>query len=192
MKKVLFVSLMIVATMFVASCASSAPAEAAPAPAAASDDGDMPDWFLNPPPYEGSIVGIGMSTLANQATALQQAETRARVSVAQTLDANVKAMVTDYSKSAGSGDNQTDLGFFESISQTLTQAKVTGAIVKQRAFKGGKAYVLVTLSAAEAKQILQGAADAAGALAEFNAMGALDRMDEQLAKADVKPAAVTE
>ncbi|MDR2807900.1 MAG: LPP20 family lipoprotein [Spirochaetaceae bacterium] len=191
MKKVFNVALvMAMAAFFVVSCASKP--DAAPA-AVPEDEADYPEWFLNQPPYEGSIVGIGVSNSQDQSIAMTQAQTRARVAIAQTLNANVQAMVVDYQKSAGSGANETNLNFFESISRTITQMNVSGAVIKQTyiAKKGsnkGTVYCMAVLNAADAKKLVADAASAAGALAEFNAMNALDRLDEQLAKNDVKAA----
>ncbi|MDR2150277.1 MAG: LPP20 family lipoprotein [Spirochaetaceae bacterium] len=190
MKKLFKVSFMVVmAALFVVSCASKP--EAAPPPPA-EEEADYPEWFLNQPPYEGSIVGIGVSSSQDQSIAMTQAQTRARVAIAQTLNANVQAMVVDYQKSAGSGDNETNLSFFESISRTITSQNVSGATIKntyisKKGSNKGTVYCLATLNAADAKRMVQEAASAAGALAEFSAMNALDRLDDQLAKNEVKP-----
>ena len=190
MKKILNVSLLIVvAALFIVGCASK-PEAAPPAPA---EESDYPEWFLNQPPYEGSIVGIGVSNSSNESIAITQAQTRARVAIAQTLSANVQAMVIDYQRSAGSGDSETNSNFFESISRTLTQQNVSGAVIKstyiaKRGSNKGTVYCLATLNAADARKLLEDAASAAGAIDQLNAMNALDRLDEQLKKNEVKPA----
>jgi formylglycine-generating enzyme required for sulfatase activity len=150
---------------------------------------DYPDWFLNPPPYEGFIVGIGVSTSRDQSIALAQAQTRARVAIAQTLDANIQAMVVAYQRA----HPETNLSFFEDISRPIRAVNVSGAVIKHTYFakKGankGTVYCMAVLNAADAKKWVVDAASAMGILAEFNAMNASARLDEQFAKHDVRPA----
>ena len=158
------------------------------------EESDYPEWFLNQMPYEGFIVGIGVSNSSNESIAITQAQARARVAIAQTLNTNVQAMVIYYYQNrAGYGDSEINLSFFEAISQKVTEQDVSGAVIKsiyiaKRGSNKGTVYCLATLNADDAKKLVADAAIAAGAIAEFNAMNALDRLDEQFAKNEVKPA----
>ncbi|MDR2807537.1 MAG: LPP20 family lipoprotein [Spirochaetaceae bacterium] len=153
-------------------------------------EADYPEWLLNPPRYEGFIVGIGVSSSSNQSIALAQAQTRARVAIAQTLSANVQAMLVYYKESSGSGDS---FRYCESISRVIGSVDISGAVIKKIyiASKGankGTVYCLAALKLPDAKKLVVDAASAAGVLAEFNAINALDQLDEQFTKNDVKPA----
>ncbi|GHU38043.1 hypothetical protein FACS1894172_21600 [Spirochaetia bacterium] len=178
MKKIFGVFIVAMTIMSVMGCASSQ--SAAPV-----SRGDVPEWFVNPPAYEGAIVGFGISTSQDRATALTQSETRARVAIAQTLSATVDAMVTDYIKSTGSGESERNMNFFESISRTITTQRISGTTIKDRHFaQDGTTYALAVLNAADAKKMVADVASTQGSIAELNAMNALQRLDEQIAKHD--------
>jgi hypothetical protein len=191
MKKAGFVVLAVLLTALFLSCGS------APESAPAAPDSGIPDWYLNPPDAENAVFGTGSAKMTNQNLAMQTAEARARTSIAFTLKANVQAMITDYAKEAGNVNESSSLAFVESISQQMTDAKLSGAkLYKRGVGPDGTVYVAVMLDNNVAAQIAADQANSvleseASQYAEFKAMNALERMQEQLANTQVKPTPVT-
>jgi hypothetical protein len=191
MKKAGFVVLVVLLAALALSCGSAPPPAAAP-------ESDIPDWYLNPPDAENAVFGTGSAKMTNKNLAMQAAEARARTSIAFTLKANVQAMITDYAKEAGNVNESSSLSFVESISQQLTDAKLTGAKLYKRGIgKDGTVYVAVMLDNNVAAQIAADQANSvleseASQYAEFKAMNALERMQQQLANSDINPTPVTQ
>jgi hypothetical protein len=147
----------------------------------------LPEWYLNPPDDEQAIIGIGVAKMADMNAAMGAAEQRARVSISRTLKDNIKAMVTDYSRTAGTADEQTTLQFYESISQSVTSNTLSGAKVSKRAYENGAAYVMVTMNKSDAAAAAANVIESeASQYAEFKAMNALDALNAQLANSTVK------
>jgi hypothetical protein len=145
-----------------------------------------PDFVTNPPSAEGVIYGVGSSTSTDSSIALNQAKHRAKVDLASKLSSQIKAMVTDYTRQAGTGQDVTDLKFYESISQSLTNANLSGL---QDAgidwTDDGATWALVKMSKADAAQAAATAFESeASQYAEFKAMNALAAMNAQLEKND--------
>jgi len=158
---------------------------------------DLPDFVLNPPDAEDVIYGTGSAKLANTQLAMSTAEARARRSIALTLEANVKGMLIDYASSAGTDANQQGLQLAEDVGRQLVNAKLSGTkVVKREQSKDGTFWVLMSYpknaaasAAADAmKNVLN---NEAARYAEFKTMNALDAMEKQLEKGDVKVTPVT-
>ncbi|MDR2794008.1 MAG: LPP20 family lipoprotein [Treponema sp.] len=183
MKKSIYVllTLVVALSLTVAGCGS------APAPSGAAQAKKMlPSFVLNPPAAEGVVYGVGASTSQDSALALRQAKERAKVDLAAKLSSQVKAMVTDYTRQAGTGQDVTDLKFYESISQSLTQANLSGLQDGSVEFTDdGTLWTFVRMSKADAAQAAATAFESeASQYAEFKAMNALDAMNAQLSKND--------
>jgi hypothetical protein len=176
-------SAIIALSLTVAGC-GSAPA-AAVSPAAKKV---YPSFVTNPPSAEGVIYGTGSSTSKDPSIALRQAKERAKVDIANKLSSQVKAMVTDYTRQAGTGDDVTDLKFYESISQSLTNATLIGLEdAGMDMTDDGTTWALVRMSKADAAKAAVNAFESeASQYAEFKALNALDAMNAQLEKADPK------
>ncbi|MDR2493984.1 MAG: hypothetical protein LBD24_02055 [Spirochaetaceae bacterium] len=193
MKKIRFVLVAPLLAALVIGCASKKGAEKTQ-PESNTAVSDIPEWFLNPPMQEDVIFGSGTAKMSDLNMSLQMAESRARQSISFTLNANVQAMITDYTRNAGTSENMTSLTFAESVGRQVTQTKLTGAQVYRRATgKDGTVYCLVALKKADAARLAADIiAKESEQNAEFKAMDALQRMDDQLAKNEVKPVPVTE
>ncbi|MDR3335204.1 MAG: hypothetical protein LBT13_10035 [Treponema sp.] len=154
----------------------------------------VPDWFFNPPMQEDVIFGSGSAKMSDLNMSMTMAESRARQSIAFTLNANVQAMITDYTRNAGNTDTQSNLSFAETVGRQLTSAKLTGATVYKRGQSSdGTVYVLISLSKADAAKVGADIVDSeASKYAEFKAMDALKMMEAQLSKTDIKPEPVTQ
>jgi hypothetical protein len=185
MKKSVYMLLTtIVALSITLAGCGSAPA-AAPSAAAKKT---YPSFVTNPPSAEGVIYGLGASTSKDTSLALRQAKERAKVDLANKLSSQVKAMVTDYTRQAGTGDDVVDLKFYESISQSLTNATLVGIEdAGMDMTDDGTTWVLIRMSKADAAKAATNAFESeASQYAEFKAMNALDAMNAQLDKADPK------
>ncbi|MDR3171768.1 MAG: hypothetical protein LBU17_09110 [Treponema sp.] len=154
----------------------------------------VPDWFFNPPMQEDVIFGAGSAKMSDLNMSMTMAESRARQSIAFTLNANVQAMITDYTRNAGNTESQSNLSFAETVGRQLTSAKLTGATVYKRGQgSDGTVFVLVALKKADAAKSAAGIIETEAArYAEFKAMDALKMMDAQLEKTDIKPEPVTQ
>jgi hypothetical protein len=147
-----------------------------------------------PPKQEDVIYGRGSAKFDDLNMAITMAEARGRQAIAFTLNANVQAMITDYSRSAGSGADKSNLAFAETVGRQLTQAKLTGVEVENTAqAPDGTIYVLTKMRKADAAKAAANVIDSEAAkYAEFKAMDALKMMDAQLSKSDVEAAEIKE
>ncbi|MDR0644091.1 MAG: LPP20 family lipoprotein [Treponema sp.] len=153
---------------------------------------NLPSFVLNPPSTEDAIYGVGSSNNSNPQRALEMAKARARTDLSLKLNAQVKAMITDYTRSAGTDESTVNLNFYESISQQLTNSTLAGVEdVKTESTDDGVVWTLVRLSKADAAKA---AADKvkevyeseASQYAEFKALNAIEAMNAQLEKASAK------
>jgi hypothetical protein len=173
--------------------AATAAAPGAPPPASAiPNDPNMPDW-LNEFPPEDALWGIGSARQSTDNMSMTMAENRARVSISQQLSSVVQNMITDYTRDAGTSGSQASISLQESVSRSLSEAKLTGAKPLKR-WKGPDGtwwYLLEYKKADAAKQAADIFATEAEQYAEFKTDQALDMMDAQLAKNKEKPTVVS-
>jgi hypothetical protein len=151
-------------------------------------DPNIPEFIANPPTAEDAIFGVGSAKMNNSSQAMSAADARARTDISAKLSTQVQAMIIDYSRNAGTDNNQASLSFYESVSRQLTEATLRGVeVVKREQTADGTYWTLARMSKSEAAQQ---AADAiqdvyeneASRYAEFKAMDALKMMDDQLNK----------
>jgi hypothetical protein len=169
------------------SCASSP--RTVPAP-----DPNVPDFVYNPPVQEDAIFGIGSAKLSSINQALIIAEDRARQSLAFQLNANVQAMITDYTRAAGMDRTPASLEFAETIGRQLTQTTLSGAVpVRRQKTSDGTIWVLISYKKAEATKIAAGIIEhEASRYAEFKALDAQKLMERQLTRIHTKPQVVNQ
>ncbi|MHC6202407.1 hypothetical protein ACYULU_04345 [Breznakiellaceae bacterium SP9] len=156
----------------------------------------QPEWFVNPPDAEDIIFGLGSGKLRNDNLARQLAIIRAQTSIVYTIRANVVDMLTDYAKEAGILNDS----FAESISRQMPDVDVSGGVMVFKTEKGpdGIWYAAVILSkedaaaAAASIEAVQEAIQEADPYGRKFKINALDRMQQQLEKNNVKPEPVTE
>jgi hypothetical protein len=168
---------------------AAAPAQAAPAPA---PDPNMPEW-LNDFPPEDALWGIGSAKQSTDNMSMTMAENRARVSISQQLSSMVQNMITDYTRDAGTSNSQASISLQESVSRTMSEAKLTGAkpIKRWKGPDGTWWYLLEYKKADAAKQAADIFATEAEQYAEFKTDQALEMMESQLAKNKEKPPVVS-
>ena len=150
-----------------------------------SKDPNIASFAVNPPTDEGYIYGIGSASLASVSQSLQTSDARARTDIAFKLDVEVRAMINDYQRTAGTVTNHAaGLEFVENVSQQLTRANLRGVeVVKREQTADGAYWALARMSKADAAlaaaEILE---TEASRYAEFKAMEALKMMEYQLNK----------
>ncbi|MDR2783586.1 MAG: LPP20 family lipoprotein [Treponema sp.] len=145
-----------------------------------------PGFVTSPPSAEGVVYGVGASKNDDPARALEQAKHRARVDLANKLKAQVKSMITDYTREAGTDEDVTTLTFYESISQSLTNTTLSGVEdAGMDRTDDGTTWALVKISKSDAAQAVASVFESeASQYAEFKAMNALAAMNAQLEKND--------
>ncbi|MDR0706591.1 MAG: LPP20 family lipoprotein, partial [Treponema sp.] len=182
MKKCVYVLLTAVIALSLTLAGCATPSPASPKQAAKK----LPSFVLNPPTAEGVVYGVGSSTSQDQSVALRQAKERAKVDLANKLSSQVKSMVTDYTRQAGTGQDVTDLKFYESISQSLTNTTLRGLQDGPAEFtEDGTLWIYVKISKTDAAQVAAEVFEnEASQYAEFKAMNALAAMNAQLEKND--------
>ncbi|MDR1866706.1 MAG: hypothetical protein LBQ77_00385 [Treponema sp.] len=143
----------------------------------------LPDWYRNPPVTEDAIFGRGAATMADLNRAQGAAQARAKQSIAFVLDTTVKAMITDYTRQAGTDEEQTALNFYESVSRQLTQARLSGVQTYREDYIDGTYYVVMFINKSDlAKSASQYIENEAAKYAEFKAMDAVKQMNYELEK----------
>jgi hypothetical protein len=181
MKKQYVVVFTLIAAALFFGCSTSGPQQA--------QNANLPEFVLNPPQQEDAIFGIGSAKMSDPNSARRFAESRARTSLAFQLNANVQAMITDYSRQAGTEGSQAQLNFAESIERQVTQVQLNGATpVKTDQTPDGTIWVMVAYKKADAAKAAAGIIEnEASKYAEFKAMDALKQMEAQLDKINTKP-----
>jgi hypothetical protein len=159
-----------------------------------SGGSDMPDFVLNPPIQDTVLYGIGSAKLDSEQMTLTMADSRARQSIAEQLNTNVQAMITDYARQSGTQGTSAALEFAEVVGRQLVNVKLEGAKpIKREKMKDGTIWVLMSYDKSAASQtaavILE---NEASRYAEFKAKEALGLMDQQLSRTDTRPEPVTQ
>jgi hypothetical protein len=176
------VGFVVFGVLFATGCASTPPASAAPAGVAA----DVPGFVLRPPKTEGVLYGVGTAKMNTTSLSMTMAENRARVNISQQLSSMVKNMIDDYQASTEATAEQKAVGeqFAQSVSRTLSQAKLTGAEVEERAqMPDGTWYVLVSMNKSNANKEINTAVDREKLnYAEFKNWQAQNQMEAAFAK----------
>ncbi|MDR2803700.1 MAG: LPP20 family lipoprotein [Treponema sp.] len=181
MKKILFVFVSIVFLFASVGCTSESKSVIF---GSSKNLAELPDFVKNEPVSDTEIYGIGSAKLKNQDLARRAAETRARRSIANNLSIQVQGMVSDYSREAGTLENDASLQFVEDVGREITNAKLNGVkIVRREQTKDGTWWVLASYSKSNAKDELTNVIEnEAPRYAEFKAQEALKMLDAQLDK----------
>jgi hypothetical protein len=148
-------------------------------------DPNLPSFVASPPVAEDAIFGVGSAKMSNPSQSMQAADARARTDIATKLSTEVQAMIIDYSRTAGTENNQTaNLTYYESSSRQLTQATLKGVEVQKREQTAdGTYWTLARITKADAAQSVADIIEnEASRYAEFKAMDALKMMEQQLNK----------
>jgi hypothetical protein len=165
-------------------------------------DTAIPDWVLSPDPDEQNnmVIGIGSAKASSDQVSIQMAEARARQDIAFQLNAQIKAQITDYAENEGSGSEYdlSQTSVTERIGQQLTNIELKGVkVAKRERDRNGTWWVKVTWSKDQANKtasvLTQNIIEVAPTPTPAEkAVEAVRLMDEQLEKANLKSAVMSE
>ncbi len=145
---------------------------------------DMPEWALKPPAMEGMLYGVGQAKKQNPSLAKTVAAQRAREEIAAAVKVKVEALVKDFMQESGVGQRAQALEFTSAVSKGVTDATLTGAIIKEAYLaKDGTYFILVEYSLGEARrQAIESARQEEALYNEFKADQGFDALEAELAK----------
>jgi hypothetical protein len=175
-----------IAVVLVVLCVMFAVAGCGTKPAAQSDQGSgLPDIVRNARKNapEGVLIGIGSSSNSPQSMARNVAETRARGEIARAMNSMVRNMISDYTANSET-DRNAVLSFQESITTSLAEARLQGAVIHDEDYIKGTYYVVIYLSKSDVAREIMSATEASrrlapAAMASFNAQDRMDAMFER-------------
>jgi hypothetical protein len=149
----------------------------------AAQDPDSPPWLNDFPPEE-YVWGIGIAKQSSEQLSMTMAEARARTAIARQMDTLVQAMLTDYSRDAGTVGSQASLSLQEDVSRQVTNMKLSGAQPLQKwKAPDGTWWFLVQYKKSDARNEVSAIFDSESArYAEFKKDEALRMLDTQLGK----------
>ncbi len=145
---------------------------------------DMPEWALKPPAVEGMLYGVGQAKKQNPSLSKTVAAQRARVEIAATIKIKVERLVKDFMQESGVGQRAQALEFTSAVSKGVTDATLTGAMIKETYLaKDGTYFILVEYSLDEARrQAIETARQEEALYNEFKADQGFDALEAELAK----------
>lgn len=150
----------------------------------ARESRDMPDWSLERPIAEGIIYGVGQARKQNPSLAKTVAAQRAREEVAAAMKTKVESLVKDFMQESGVGERAEALEFTQAVSKGVTDATLTGAIIKETYIaKDGTYFVLVEYSLDEARRAaIESARQEEALWNEFKAEQGFEALERELEK----------
>lgn len=145
---------------------------------------DVPEWYLNPPKYEGMFVGVGDHLGPSMSLSKQSATQRARAEIATAVETQVKSMLKNYLQQSGMGADASALQFTESVSKSVANTTLQGSVIDRTEIKDGRVFVMVTYDANgvkdQAKATARSAAKKQEALYnEFKARQGFEALDKE-------------
>lgn len=145
---------------------------------------DMPEWALKPPAVEGMLYGVGQAKKQNPSLAKTVAAQRAREEIAAAVKIKVERLVKDFMQESGVGERAQALEFTTAVSKGVTDASLTGALIKEAYLaKDGTYFILVEYSLGEARrQAIESARQEEALYNEFKADQGFDALEAELAK----------
>ena len=150
----------------------------------ARESRDMPDWSLERPIAEGIIYGVGQARKQNPSLAKTVAAQRARDEVAAAVKIRVESLVKDFMQESGVGERAGALEFTQAVSKGVTDATLTGAIIKETYIaKDGTYFVLVEYSLDQARRAaIESARQEEALWNEFKAEQGFEALERELEK----------
>lgn len=137
-------------------CGGSKQTVAPPAASTQVETGCIPGWFLNPEEDSDYIYAAAEGTSPLLQTAISIAEQNCRQRIALQIEANVQAMVRNFTDQTGTAEDPVVLQQFQDVSQTVTEQMLYGAKARERVqCKEGKlyhGYVLMSMPVGAVKE----------------------------------------
>jgi hypothetical protein len=110
----------------------------------------VPDWYVNPPRDEKSIVASGSATSSDMQLALTKAQTVARATLAEQLQATYKVLSKQFAEEVGRDATNRLLDQFTRTVEAVVNANLVNTVLRQQYLQqepqGYRAFVLVSVS----------------------------------------------
>jgi hypothetical protein len=150
----------------------------------ARESRDMPEWVMQRPVMEGMIYGVGQAKKQNPSLAQKVAAQRARDELAASIKIQVESLVKDFMQESGIGERAEALEFTQAVSKGVTDATLTGAIIKEMyQAKDETWFVLVEYSLDQARRAaIESARQEEALWNEFKAEQGFDALELELEK----------
>jgi len=150
----------------------------------ARESRDMPAWSLERPAAEGILYGVGQARKQNPSLAKKVAAQRARDEVAAAVRIEVESLIKDFMQESGVGERAEALEFTQAVSKGVTDATLTGAIIKETYLaKDGTYFVLVEYSLDQARRAaIESARQEEALWNEFKAEQGFEALERELEK----------
>lgn len=150
----------------------------------ARESRDMPKWSLERPAVEGIIYGVGQAKKQNPSLAKKVAAQRARDEVAAAVKIQVESLVKDFMQESGIGERAEALEFTQAVSKGVTDATLTGAVIKETYLaKDGTYFVMVEYSLDQARRAaIESARQEEALWNEFKAEQGFEALERELEK----------
>ncbi len=144
----------------------------------------MPKGSLERPAVEGIIYGVGQAKKQNPSLAKKVAAQRARDEVAAAVKIQVESLVKDFMQESGIGERAEALEFTQAVSKGVTDATLTGAVIKETYLaKDGTYFVLVEYSLDQARRAaIESARQEEALWNEFKAEQSFEALERELEK----------
>lgn len=151
--------------------------------AGARSSAHLPEWYLDPPHADDVLYGVGAAQMSRPDVSIRMARNQAREDIAFQMNAQIQSVIVDYFQETGIGTETQQIQFMEAISRQVTEATleyVTYVTTDVR--RNGTVYALVSVPVQTFRTHSSHAfqRSAGTALAEFNAVRALEMLDTQL------------
>jgi hypothetical protein len=150
----------------------------------ARESRDMPEWVMQRPVMEGMIYGVGQAKKQNPSLAQKVAAQRARDELAASIKVQVESLVKDFMQESGIGERAEALEFTQAVSKGVTDATLTGAIIKEMyQAKDETWFVLMEYSLDQARRAaIESARQEEALWNEFKADQGFDDLERELEK----------
>lgn len=178
MKRVLTVLLTVILTSFWA-CTT------APVNIQKTTEGEIPEWFLNPPKDDNYVFAVATEASQDMQMAVTKAKTTAAAEVSRTLDMKVKNMEKNFKQETGVGENSELLQDAVTATKSITSSQLSGLTEAKKALvKDGakwRAYVMMQYpTGAAADAFMKSLKKSEKVYAQFKATQAFQELDKEV------------
>lgn len=150
MKKLSFLFLSLLLSFVLISCSSSS--------LPSTSEGDVPEWYLNPPKDPNYFYVASTATSRDMQLAFDKATADARAELARKVGVTVDDIVKKFSEEIGTEENSQLLQQFTTATKQVTSQTISGTNVsKKHIVKSGsnwRAYVLLEYPLGAANQMI--------------------------------------
>lgn len=150
MKRLLLVALLFAAAIMYTGCGSSSLPK--------TDEGDIPDWFLNTPEDPNYLFSPATATSKDMQLAVDKASTDGRAEIGRQVETRIQALQKKFDEEVGVGEDAQLLQQFTQATKTVVSTSLSGSkISKKEIVKDGenwRAYVLVQYPLGAANEAL--------------------------------------